>query len=414
MDINLLLRDAGLNQTLGRLLPNDRLVRELLSSLRPGQVLEAQVLSTPRVDLARLLLEGLSITARTGRPLRPGQLLTLTVLKGGSTPELRVQLPPQPAGSQDVLRLALPRQLPLHETLSELARLAGRAAPLLGAPAREALQKLLDRSLPLRSVSPDTLRQAVKDSGIFTEARMARGEAPAATDRKALLLQLAGALPPRDQPADEGPLPAALTRATLASAGALPDPLTRASLIASLLDRNGGTLLAGQTPAPQPTASPEQTLIDRLWRLVDASLARIQTHQAHSLPADDKAPPGWHMDIPLALPGGPTQALEMRIQREPAAEDHESAEGGWLVTVGFLFPRLGPVKAAVRLSGGRISTVFWCEHPAAARLFERQLPQLRSALEAVGLDVSHLAASQGRPPVQAGDQEKQRLLDERV
>lgn len=416
MDINLLLRDAGLNQVLGRLLPDDRLIRELLSALRPGQTLQAQVLASPRADLARLLIDDLVITARTGRPLAPGQALTLTVLKGGPTPELRVQLPPQPPGSQDVLRLALPRQLPLRETLSGLAQLAGRAMPLLNNPAREALRGLLDRSLPLRQVSPDTLRQAVRDSGIFTEARMARGQPPPATDRKTLLLQLASALPARP-PAVDNPAPlAALSRANLASAGAPPDPLTRAGLLAGSLLRGGSLFEATpRGPAgPVPAQSPEQVLIDRLWRLVDASLARIHTHQAASLPADDKAAPVWQLDIPLAMPGGPTQALELRIRQEPEDEQQDAGGAGWLVTIGFMFPLLGPVKAGVRLAGGRISSTFWCEQPAAARLFDRHLPQLRSALEAAGLEVGHLAASQGTPPTEGTGTVAEHLLDERV
>jgi hypothetical protein len=417
MDINLLLPGDRLNQVLERVLPGDKLARELLSSLRTGQSLQAQVLAVPRADLARLLINDLTITARTGRPLTPGQTLTLTVLKAGETPELQVQTSPRPANGQDVLRLALPRQQPLNSTLSGLAQLAERAMPLLNGPARKALLSLLERSIPLRQVSPDTVRQAVKDSGVFAEARMASGQPPAPTDRKALLLQLAAALPPRQAaPQDKPAAEAALTRATLATTGAPPAPLTRAGLLAgSLLSSSG---LTANTPAAAAPAAampaPEQAILDRLWRLVDASLARIQTHQAASLPADDNAPPAWQLDIPLALPGGLTQAVELRIQREPEAGEEAASEAGWLVTIGFIFPELGPVKAGVRLANGRISSTFWCEQPAAAAVFDRHLPELRAALEAAGLEVSHLAASQGKPPEGNTGKVEDRLLDERV
>jgi len=417
MDINLLLRGDRLNQVLERALPGDKLARELLSSLRTGQSLQAQVLAVPRADLARLLINDLTITARTGRPLTPGQTLTLTVLKGGATPELQVQSPQRPPNGQDVLRLALPRQQPLNSTLSGLAQLAERAMPLLNGPARKALLGLLARSVPLRQVSPDTVRQAVKDSGVFTEARMAKGQPPAPTDRKALLLQLAAALPQRQPaPLDRPAADAALTRATLATAGAPPAPLTRATLLAGGLLKTSGLTLTSPTTAAAPTAMPpaEQAVLDRLWRLVEASLARIQTHQAASLPVDDNAPPAWQLDIPLALPGGLTQAVELRIQTEPESDDEDANEAGWLVTIGFIFPELGPVKAGVRLANGRISSTFWCEQPAAAAIFDRHLPELRAALEAAGLEVSHLAASQGKPPQAQSNAADDRLLDERV
>lgn len=413
----MLLRGDRLNQLLERVLPGNAPARDLLSSLKPGQLLQAQVLTAPRADLVQLLINNLTITARTGTPLTPGQILTLTVLKGGETPELRLQASPQTPGSQEVLRFALPKQLPLQQTLSGLAQLAERALPLLNGPARNALRGLLNRSIPLRQVSPQTVRQAVQDSGIFTEARMARGQAPAPTDRKTLLLQLAAALPQRPSAlAEQSAAIAALTRATLATAGAPPAPLTRADLLAGSFFK-----AAGLTPGNTSTAAPqatlpvaEQLIIDRLWKLIDAGLARIQTHQAASLKSDDRAAPAWQLDIPLALPGGLTQAVEVRLQPEPESLDEDDNESGWLVTIGFVFPQLGPVKAGVRLAKGQISSTFWCENASTAQRFEQHLPQLQTALEAAGLKVAHLAASQGKPPQSDAERIDERLLDERV
>lgn len=412
MDINLLLRGDSLNRLLGRVLPEDRLVRELLASLRPGQTLQAKVLSTPRADLAQLLIQDVRISARTGRALTPGQTLALTVLKGGDTPQLQVQQAPRPLAAEDVLRLALPRQLPLRETLSALSRVAQQALPLLPGPAKDTLRALVDRGVPVRQVSAERIQQAVRDSGIFTEARLARGQPPTPGDRKALLMQLAAALPrPTTPPSSVSPAGQATPTAT----GGQPDPLSRAALLGSAL---ANTLTARQSPtaaAPAAPPGPDQAVLDRLWRLVDASIARIQSHQAASLAADDGARPAWQMEVPLLLPGGLTQAVELRIEPEQSGnEDAQSPEAGWLVTIGFVFPELGPVQAGVRLANGRISTTFWCELPSAAARFERHLPDLQAALEAAGLEVAHLAASQGKPPSGPALTPEQRLLDERV
>lgn len=417
MDISLLLRGQSLNQVLGRLLPEDRLVRELLSSLRPGQQLQARVLAASSAEFARLLIQDIAITARTGRALSPGQLLTLTVLKAGAQPQLRVENGPRPPTAQDVLRLALPRQLPLRDTLTGLGQLAERALPLLSANAREALRNLIDRNMPLRQLTGAGVRQAVSESGLFTEARLARGQAPEAADRKAMLLRLAAQMPPRPATGGGAELarhqaPAVLTPSGPGSAHPPLEPLSRATLLATTLGQVRGAepAAAAQAGASQ---TPEQLVLDRLWRLVDASLARIQSHQVASLPADDSARPAWQLEVPIAVPGGPTQVVELRIEQEAPDAEQPSPESGWLVTIGFLFAELGPVKAGVRLASGRISTTFWCEQAAAAQRFEHHLPQLQAALEAAGLEVGHLAASQGTPPG-APARGPDQLLDERA
>lgn len=395
----------------------DRAVRDLLAALKPGQSLEARVLAVPRADLARLMIDGLTITARTGRPLVPGQVLALAVLKGGAAPELEIRpSAPQP-NPQDILRQALPRQLPLADTLRQIAQISERALPLLSGAARQALGSLLDRDQPLRDLSPKQLRQSVRDSGLFTEARLVRGETPGQADRKALLMKLAAALPPRDsQPKAVASEPVITDRNALSRAGSLPEPLTRSALLSAprgspLLARAvESSLISPSVPGP-PTADAQ--VIDRLWRLLEASLARIQVHQAASLPRDDAPQQSWQLEIPVALPGGPPQVVDIRIQAEGGQAARDTKGAGWLVTVGFVFPGLGPVKAGVRLAEDHISTSFWCEQPSAVLLFNEHLPKLQAALESAGLQVGHLAVSQGVPPDSAPSP-PDNLLDERV
>lgn len=447
MDINLLLKGGNLNQQLGKLLPEQQLVRDLLTSLRAGQHLTAKVVAMPQPDTARLQMNGVNINARTQRPLQPGETLRLTVVKGGDTPELRIQTPRHPATSQDVLRLSLPRQMPLRDTMTGLRELAPKVQPQLSAPARDVLRNLLDSSAHLRQLSPERLQQLVQNSGLFTEARLAAGQLPGNADLKFLLLRLVAKLPPRPgaallqtpgtgkpqnpaamtaplttQPAPTGtpaPLPpgsgqpgsVAYSPATLGSPAGNSSLSQHSPLLGTFM-LNGKPQPAAQTQAPQ---TPEQTALDRLWRLVEAGLARIQTQQAASLPADDNARPAWQLEIPLILPGGSLQTLELRIEREATNSEETAGEAGWLVSVGFDFAELGPVKAAIRLAKGRIFTTFWCERVAAVQLFDRQLPELQRTLEAAGLKVGHLAASQGVPPADSATTPlRNNLLDERA
>lgn len=406
MDINLLLRGGNLNPLPGRPAPEQQLVRKLLNSLKPGQLLLAKVLAQPRPDIARLLIQDIAVSAHTSRPLPAGQQVRLTVLKTGDTPELRVLEPQRALSSQDVLRLALPRQLPLRDTLAGLRELAPRLMPVLSGSARDIFKTLLDNTPALRDLTPKQLRQQVRDSGIFTETRMAAGQPPESGDRKVLLMRLAAALP---RPATPTGQPTAAAPAGQTSQA---NPIGRALLLGAAAEN-----IQQAAAATSDRLTPEQLAIQRLWQLVDAGIARIQTQQAASLPADRDSRPAFQLEIPLALPGGELQAVELRIEQEEARqeEDGETGETGWLVTIGFRFEALGAVKAGVRLADGRIYTTFWCEQADAVARFERMLPALQRNLEAAGLDVGGLAASQGTPPIgDAGLRPRSQLLDERV
>lgn len=382
-------------------------VRQLLTTLAAGQTLQARVLSAPRADLAQLLIDGLTITARTGRPLQVGQQLELTVLRGGSTPELQIREQPQPPRLPDLLRRALPRQMPLAETLRQWPEVAARALPLLSGDARQALKALLQRDKPLPPPDAGQLRKAVSDSGLFTETRLARGQAPAPSDRKVLLLQLAAALPAR---------PATATGGTTATAGA--SPPTASIALARALGLGSLETATMRTDAAAPSGTtpltPEQQTLDRLWRLVEASLARLQLHQAAAVPRDEAPVPAFQLEIPIAVPGGPTEVIDLRIRRDGRGQDPEGSEdAGWLVTVGFSFARLGPVTAAIRLAQTQISTSFWCEQAATVLLFKNNLAHLQRSLEAAGLQVGPVSVSQGSPPP-ADQRPGHHLLDERV
>jgi hypothetical protein len=422
MDINLLLRGGSLNQLLGRLLPEQQLVRDLLNSLRPGQVLLAKVLAQPRPDIARLLIQDVPVSARTNRPLPLGSTVQLTVIKGGETPELRVHDPQRPPTAQDVLRVALPRQIPLGESITGLRDLAPRLMPVLSGAARDILKTLLETTPPARQLTAERLQQQVRESGLFTEARMARGLPPESGDRKALLMRLAAALPQRPGASNSTgtTTTAGSSIGTTAAAGSTGSShaagqLSRALLLGSAVENLKA--VASQSQPANTQLTPEQLAIQRLWRLIEGSIARIQTQQAASLPADNDSRPAFQLEIPVALPGGELQALELRIEQETPkeGEEQEAAEAGWLVTIGFHFDQMGPVKAGVRLADGRIFTTFWCERTEAVARFDRMLPELRRNLEAAGLEVGNLAASQGTPPVSnASQRPRSQLLDERV
>jgi hypothetical protein len=177
------------------------------------------------------------------------------------------------------------------------------------------------------------------------------------------------------------------------------------------------------SPPPQPGGTPAgqsnvTLLVERLLGLVQGALARVQTHQAASLPADGQDRPVWQFELPLTL-AGRAEDLWVRIERHaPESEsnaDRHAPPPGWTVTLKFDFAEHGGVQARIALAGSRVSSTFWCQQPETERRFSAGLTVLQTALQRAGLDVAELRSILGQPaepldlPVPAS-----RLLDTRA
>ncbi|RMF01733.1 MAG: flagellar hook-length control protein FliK, partial [Alphaproteobacteria bacterium] len=135
----------------------------------------------------------------------------------------------------------------------------------------------------------------------------------------------------------------------------------------------------------------------------EAALARTRLHQIVSLPDEAAgnrmvrgAPAGdLSLELPLAL-GGETAMAQFRI-----AADREggggSEPGGWQMEFSLAFRTTGEVGARVALRTRRVGVRLWAERAAVAQRLEAALPELREALEAIGLKPGALQVRQGAP-----------------
>ncbi len=309
---------------------------------------------------------------------------------------------------QAALRNALPRQLPLSTVLAGLlAASGGSRHPALPAEVLQQMQRLLER-LPQREAvtRADGLRQALADSGLFLEARLAealRAGQPStqlarqlAGDLKGGLLGLLSLL--LGQAGGGKPVPA------LVHGGETPPPLPHAQPVA-------------QPRVPPPGQPPEGLSLPRqlqqLLRQVDAGIARIQLSQLASIAEDDDGTRHWLLDLPLR-DGERIDVLQLRIEQR--RKRRESGERGlWSVALALELPDLGPVHARVSLGGGTVSARFWAERDDTARLFDRHLGELQQRLRQAGLEVGQLAAHHGAPPAaESGPALPRTLLDEQA
>jgi hypothetical protein len=354
--------------------PTRRDSSALLQRLQPGQTLQATVLGVPRAGIAQLQIGLTALLARTRVELQPGMQLQLAVARLNPLPELKVLTPPPPVQARDlVFRAALPRQLPLAETFTGLARTLQTSAEQWPPPVRAAVARVLERAVGPQQLDARQVQQQFRSSGLFLEPLLARGETPT-TDLKLDLLRLLQLLrpllpdrPPASAAADQ---PRAAPRPDAPGLPPQPD-------------------LPGRSPA----------VLQQLLRLVEAAVSRVQTHQAASLPQDASAPrPAWQFELPL-LAGQQQDAVLVRIEHDDSGTtDRPAAEHHWTVTLRFDFASTGRMQARVSLAGERVSSTFWCEHPETERRLGVGLAHLEQALREAGLEVGRLASVLGPPP----------------
>lgn len=352
---------------------------------RVGQVLDAVVVSSAPDGRATLRIEGTLVQAQTTVALSAGQPLHLKVVTDGGQPVLKVVQPAVPPAAPpatdaatltQALRAALPRQQPLGPLLADLSALVAQTGSKpqgVPAPIVELARGILAQ-LPTapQASTPDGLKRALRQSGTFLEAGLARPPAaseqpPAPADLKAGLLRLVAEL--RTQTPVQGPA----------------NPISAAS----------------------PSGAP--ALLDK----IEGALARIQANQLNSLVAETTDKPAWLVDLPVRQ-GDRVDVFRLRVEEDRAARRGEAESAPWSVWLDFDLAGLGCVRAQVRAQGESVSASFWTEQDGAAALFSRHMDVLHRELTAAGLSVGQLAAQAGAPAWAPADPTVAGLLNEKA
>ncbi len=431
---------------------------EPLSTWRVGQVLAATVVPSakPETGVADLRIGTLLVKAQTGAlNLAPGQQLRLEVASLKQLPVLKLLGTVQQSPLQPLLRDALPRQQPLPLLFTALAQLTAPAAaqrssalsPEIYRLASEMLDKLPDTA---RVSTADGLRQAIRDSGLFLESKLAQAAAQnptasstvAATakpdfsqDFKANLLRLVQVV--RDNAATSAPGSARSNPllntgvpSTGSAAAATPAPSSpssaAAALAAALRQAPGGLidpaapLQRGQPPVPPLPLAQLAKGLDMalppadLQRAVEGALARVQVHQLSSLPPDRALLPEWLIELPIRRDSD-TDVWSLRLSRDSERERDHPDDGGpaWSVMLAFDLPGIGPMQSRVSLRGERVTAQFFSQMQGVLPLVMEHLPLLQARLTQAGLNVEELSCHHGEiPKPKAAPQA--RILDERA
>ena len=269
----------------------------------------------------------------------------------------------QPAPPADPIRQAVDgaradaagRQASLAPLLADLSQALAR--PDLPGPVKAAIAQILAFQLPASGpFTPETIRQAVAQSGLFLEAHLAQAApgAGAPPDLKAALLTLLQALPP-------GP------------AGDIPTPPQRTAPPVR------GAVLTAQAPAPSalPADADVAAIVQHLRPEAEQAVARQTLHQLASLP--DGQTSAWMFELPIATPQGAAVA-QFEVEREAPETEAADAEASWRVRFSVDIEPLGPVHVHLGLTGDRAAVTVWAERAGAIELLRSQGEDLAKAL----------------------------------
>ena len=381
-----------------------------VAAWRVGQVLEALVARVEGPARAWLRIGPAEVPVRTHAPLTPGARLTLRVASTRPAVTLMPVRAPAPGAGRapetvtvpSAWRVVLPRQRPLAEALGRMLAAglpAGReAGPAPRSPTTEPLAALAARlPVPATLARPEGLAAAIAASGLFLEARLARGEAPPPGDLKLALARAAAALraaggeppaaPKRVSAPREAPEPGP-ARAPAGREPSSPPPAPRSTPAERPepgVPRTS-TLLAGGAPAHDASDAAE------------AALARVTARQLESLPRGGEETPRWSLELPVRLADGRLAGLHLRIGDERGRNARDDEGRRWQVRLALELPDGGAVHAAVALAGRRVGVRFVSPDARLAQALSAGLPRLAEALQRRGLEPGVLDSRAGRPP----------------
>jgi hypothetical protein len=339
--------------------------------------IQVQALAAVEGALTAGLTDNAPVEAVAGARLR-SQGAGQTVV--ADAPDTPVSAPPPPPADPAGIAVAQARSS-AAVAQAGLAPMFADIAAALNAPAtppqlRAALANVLSLRTPIGAdFSGPQLQQAVSQSGLMLEAKLAAGVAPG-RDLKAALLTLAGALgklapPAAAQTAAQTPVqPLAqhAGRAPEAAAPPLVQPEANRAVNRPPPPFRDAALNPQRPEISNLPAVRSAEVAPRLAADVEQAVARQVLHQIASLPQGHDGP-GWMFELPFLTAQGVTLA-QFAIQRDEQGRG-ATPEGGpvWRARFAMEVDPLGPVHVDLRMGGAMRSHVtLWAGKAGLAQL----------------------------------------------
>ncbi len=429
------------------------------TQLRPGNLMLATVVQTFGGDQVLMVVENMLLQAQSRLPLQQGQLLFLEVMQQaqGERPVLRLLQQGPQLPLTELFRHSLPYQQPLEQVLQGLAQ-QGAALP---EAVRGLVEQLTAGASQQQLVQAQGLRRALENSGVFLEARLAKGGGGLEADMKALLLRLQAMLQDltahsttteQDGGAARKPIIGSMgeaedvltamrqqtvptrpqeTAPTRPQGAPLTDPSQSSTAQRNPPDALGQTASRSGELDPQAasrgyaqqatTAVPRDGLaLQHALDTTRAGLARLEWQQASALHQGSSLSRSVSLELPIWLDAVP-QTVPFRLFRDDVpihAEDDQQTQAATepMWSLAFSVPlgeRLGKLDAVVWQHQQTISVALWAAVEETARLCRDGMPFLQEALRGQGVALGRIDVFAGRLPMRldVSTTEAPRLVD---
>ena len=261
--------------------------------------------------------------------------------------------------------------------------------PRLEPSVEAAARQLLGLKTSSETLSePGRLQGALRASGPYLEATLARGQPPPEDDLKGALLALRNVL---KNVLGE-------TAAKVPATGGQPHP-----------PPEQGSNPQAQRPVPPtlPAGADASEILRQLASDADGALARVRLLQIASLPDADGAPRQdgapetqprvWQMELPIGN-GRETSVMAIRIERDRRARKGERDGPVWRVRLALELEDAGAVSAAIAYAPPQVSVALWAEQPETSQILKDNAGLLDDALRAAELDVDGIDVQTGHAP----------------
>jgi Flagellar hook-length control protein FliK len=357
-----------------------------------GQILQAIVQGRDQQGRLEIKIGNNTLTATSPKVYQVGQTLKLQVVDMGETLVLQNLEPGRTTTKkplvEQLLRHALPKQGKLQTLVKSLNQLvpnlkvAAQDLPVLPKPL---VKHLVDTQsvLPAREqvVNPQTLKQTIKDSGLFMEAK------------------LAATLPQSDKAADIPPSSVVKTDLKAKLIGLI--HVIEQSLqvkkenmtIAAKTPVQTNVKLFEQNPVQNSAQKNVQTSIEsktfdllELRQIVESAIARIQVNQSQAIVTEERPTPVWIIDLPI-MDEQLENMAELKIQYEDTQMQTQEPTRKWSVNLTLDIAPLGKIHVHLNLLGEELSSSIWAEQTLTNRLIKQNLPNLEKRLQQSGLNV---------------------------
>ena len=353
----------------------------ILKSWQVGEILQAIVQSSSKDGLMEIKIANSTYSAQSTKSYPPGKILSLQVtenMEGLVFKNLTVEAPP--ARSQlinNLLRYDLPKQAKIDNLFVKFNQLLTKTSlDELPIPLVKQL-KITRNTLPLHDSlrNPLVLKQTIKNSGLFLEAKLAAMSTepgrPAPkftaselnTDLKANLLK---------------------TISVMDQSLKIENNIDAHRPKSMRNDINASEKFKPQSYEP-PRSENRAADIRELRNVVESVISRIQVNQSQAIVTNDNVTPVWLIDLPL--PGTePDSSLKLSIHHEDTNNSNEDSTQKWIIHLAIVLAPLGKIHVSLSLYEGNLSSSIWAEQAFTNTLIRKKLPELQYRLEKAGLN----------------------------